>query len=82
MGLDILARRELWNIIRTLRGKITIVLTGHYLEEIEALCDRVAILASGKLLDIGTVAEIKARTGKDSFEDAFIATVEKGGAAK
>lgn len=82
LGLDVLARRELWDIIRALRGKITIVLTSHYLEEIEALCDRVAILASGKLLDIGTVAEIKARTGKKTFEDAFVATVEKGGAAK
>ena len=82
LGLDVLARRELWDIIRALRGKITIVLTSHYLEEIEALCDRVAILASGKLLDIGTVAEIKARTGQETFEDAFVATVEKGGAAK
>lgn len=82
LGLDVLARRELWDIIRALRGKITIVLTSHYLEEIEALCDRVAILASGKLLDIGTVVEIKARTGKETFEDAFVATVEKGGAAK
>ena len=82
LGLDVLARRELWDIIRALRGKITIVLTSHYLEEIEALCDRVAILASGKLLDTGTVAEIKARTGKETFEDAFVATVEKGGAAK
>ena len=82
LGLDVLARRELWDIIRALRGKITIVLTSHYLEEIEALCDRVAILASGKLLDIGTVAEITARPGKETFEDAFVATVEKGGASK
>lgn len=82
LGLDVLARRELWDIIRALRGKITIVLTSHYLEEIEALCDRVAILASGNLLDIGTVAKIKARTGKESFEDAFVATVEKGGAVR
>lgn len=78
LGLDVLARRELWDIIRALRGKITIVLTSHYLEEIEALCDRVAILASGNLLDIGTVSEIKERTGKESFEDAFVATVERG----
>lgn len=78
LGLDVLARRELWDIIRALRGKITIVLTSHYLEEIEALCDRVAILASGNLLDIGTVTEIKERTGKESFEDAFVATVERG----
>ena len=56
--------------------------TFRHAEKITALCDRVAILASGKLLDIGTVAEIKARTGKETFEDAFVATVEKGGAAK
>lgn len=76
LGLDVLARRELWRIIGELKGKITIVLTSHYLEEIEALCDRVAILSSGELLDTGTVEEIKARTGKSSFEDAFVATVE------
>ena len=73
-----LARRELWEIIRALKGKITVVLTSHYLEEIEALCDRVAILSSGHLLETGSVAEIKARTGKDSFEDAFVAVVEGG----
>lgn len=78
LGLDVLARRELWEIIRTLKGQITIVLTSHYLEEIEALCDRVAILASGHLLASGTVAEIKAETGRESFEDAFVAVVEKG----
>ena len=78
LGLDVLARRELWEIIRALKGKITVVLTSHYLEEIEALCDRVAILSSGHLLETGSVAEIKARTGKDSFEDAFVAVVEGG----
>lgn len=78
LGLDVLARRELWEIIRALKGKITVVLTSHYLEEIEALCDRVAILSSGHLLETGSVAEIKARTGKDAFEDAFVAVVEGG----
>lgn len=78
LGLDVLARRELWEIIRTLKGQVTIVLTSHYLEEIEALCDRVAILASGHLLTCGTVAQIKAATGRESFEDAFVAVVEKG----
>ena len=82
LGLDVLARRELWEIIRALRGSVTIVLTSHYLEEIEALCDRVAILASGHLLGLGTVAEIKAETGKESFEDAFVAIVEQGGRAE
>lgn len=81
LGLDVLARRELWEIIRGLRGKITVVLTSHYLEEIEALCDRVAILASGRLLACGTVAEITARTGCTSFEDAFVSIVEQEGSA-
>ena len=72
LGLDVIARRELWNIINNLKSKLTIILTSHYLEEIEALCDRVAIMKSGKLLAIGTVAEIKKIANKDSFEDAFI----------
>ena len=72
LGLDVIARRELWNIINNLKSKLTIILTSHYLEEIEALCDRVAIMKSGKLLAIGTVSEIKKIANKDSFEDAFI----------
>lgn len=76
LGLDVLARRELWEIIRALKGKITVVLTSHYLEEIEALCDRVAILASGQLLALGTVAQIKTDTGAERFEDAFVRLVE------
>ncbi|MBQ9714193.1 MAG: ABC transporter ATP-binding protein [Clostridia bacterium] len=76
LGLDVFARRELWNIIKKLREKITIILTSHYLEEIEALCDRVAILSCGKLLHTGTVAQIKEITGSQNFEDAFIKFVE------
>lgn len=76
LGLDVLARRELWEIIRALKGKITIVLTSHYLEEIEALCDRVAILSSGQLLALGTVAQIKADTNEARFEDAFVKFIE------
>lgn len=76
LGLDVLARRELWKIIEKLKGKITIVLTSHYLEEIEALCDRVAVLSSGKLLDVGTTEELKQKTGADSFENAFVSIVE------
>lgn len=72
LGLDVIARRELWNIINNLKSKLTIILTSHYLEEIEALCDRVAILKSGKLLAIGTVDEIKKIANKDTFGDAFI----------
>ncbi len=72
LGLDVLARRELWKIIGGLRGKVTIVLTSHYLEEIEALCDRVAILNKGEVLACGTTGEIKERAKADSFEDAFV----------
>lgn len=75
LGLDVLIRRELWKIIKSLKGKTTIVLTSHYLEEIEALCDRVAILSRGHLLDIGTVEETKEHTKENSFEEAFVKIV-------
>ena len=76
LGLDVFARRELWNIIRKLKKDITIILTSHYLEEIENLCDRVAILSNGKLLKTGTIEEIKQITNTQNFEDAFIKLVE------
>ncbi len=76
LGLDVLARSELWDTIRALKGKITIVLTTHYMEEAEALSDRVGIMAGGKLLALGTPQEIKAFTGKERFEDAFVAMVK------
>ena len=76
LGLDVFARRELWNIIKKLKKNITIILTSHYLEEIENLCDRVAILSNGKLLKTGTIEEIKQITNTQSFEDAFIKLVE------
>ena len=75
LGLDVLARRELWNIINKFKGKITIILTSHYLEEIEALCDRVAIMSKGNLLIEGTLKEIKEKTNETSFEEAFIKIV-------
>lgn len=76
LGLDVFARRELWAIINKLKDKVTIILTSHYLEEIEALCDRVAILSKGKLLQVGTIDEIKKISNANSFEDAFIKVVE------
>lgn len=76
LGLDVLARRELWKIIEKLKGKITIVLTSHYLEEIEALCDRVAVLSDGELLATGTTEELIKQTGANNFEDAFVSIVE------
>jgi len=78
LGLDVLARRELWRIIEKLKGKITIVLTTHYLEEAEALADRIAIMASGKLVAAGTAEELKILANASNFEDAFITLCEGG----
>ena len=73
LGLDVLARRELWGILRDLKGKVTVVLTTHYLEEAEALADRIGILSRGRMVACDTADALKARAGKDSFEEAFIA---------
>lgn len=73
LGLDVLARRELWSIIRKIKGKTTIILTTHYLEEAEALSDRIGILAHGKLTALGTAQELMEMSGANNFEDAFIA---------
>ena len=75
LGLDVLARRDLWKIINKFKGKITIILTSHYLEEIEALCDRVAIMSKGDLLIEGTIDEIKEKANETSFEEAFVKIV-------
>lgn len=73
LGLDVLARRELWSIIRKLKGKVTIVLTTHYLEEAEELSDRIGIMVKGELKAIGTASELMAQTKTEKFEDAFVA---------
>lgn len=75
LGLDVLARRELWQVIRKIKDKTTIILTSHYLEEIEALCDYIAVLDKGRLIARGTVEEIKQSCGTASFEDAFVKIV-------
>ena len=77
LGLDVLARRELWHVIEKLKGKITIILTTHYLEEAEALSDRIGIMAKGELKAEGTAAELKAKAGTDDFEEAFIRIAEE-----
>lgn len=77
LGLDVLARSDLWDTIRTLKGKITITLTTHYMEEAEALSDRIGIMKDGKLLALGTAVEIKKLAGKEKFEDAFVAIVKE-----
>lgn len=80
LGLDVLARRELWTVISALKGQVTVVLTTHYLEEAEALSDRLGIMVGGKLRALGTVSELCARTGTEKLEDAFVAlATEKGG---
>lgn len=72
LGLDVIARRELWAIITELKKHVTIILTTHYLEEVEALADRVGIMAQGKLVALGTVDELTTQTNTTKFEDAFI----------
>lgn len=79
LGLDVLARRELWKEIRRLKGKVTVVLTTHYLEEAETLSDHIAVLAKGRLRACGTAAELKALAGADNFEDAFVRLVSEEG---
>ena len=76
LGLDVIARSELWDLIRSLKGKVTIILTTHYMEEAEALSDRIAIMKKGKLLICDTAQAIKAIAGTDNFEQAFIQIVK------
>ena len=76
LGLDVLARSDLWELIRALKGTVTVVLTTHYMEEAEALSDRVAIMKDGRLLICGTVHEIMETAGTDRFEEAFIRVVK------
>ena len=76
LGLDVIARSELWDIIRALKGKITVILTTHYMEEAEALSDRIAIMKDGKLLLCDKADQIKKTAGADSFEEAFVRIVK------
>ena len=77
LGLDVLARHDLWEVIRSLKGQVTMILTTHYLEEAEALSDRIGILRSGRLLAAGTAEELKAQAGTADFERAFVAIVKE-----
>ena len=78
LGLDVIAKRELWEIIRSLKGKITIILTTHYMEEAEALSDRIGIMKNGRLLAVGTAEELKRKAGANDFEAAFVSIVKEG----
>ena len=77
LGLDVRARRELWRVIEELKGKITVVLTTHYLEEAEALCGKIAIMSAGVLRAYGTAEDIIKQSGAGSFEDAFLFFTDK-----
>ncbi|MBR5126435.1 MAG: ABC transporter ATP-binding protein [Oscillospiraceae bacterium] len=78
LGLDVIARHDLWDVIRSLKGSITIILTTHYMEEAEALSDRIGIMKNGHLLALGTAEELKEKAGADSFESAFVSIVKEG----
>lgn len=81
LGLDVRARRDLWSHIEKLKGKMTIILTTHYLEEAEALADHIGIMSAGRMMVVGTAQEIKERTGKATLEEAFLSLTdeEEGG---
>ena len=78
LGLDVLARHDLWDTIRSLKGRITIILTTHYMEEAESLSDRIGIMKEGHLLAVGTAEELKAKAETDDFETAFVSIVREG----
>jgi ABC-2 type transport system ATP-binding protein len=77
LGLDVLARHDLWELIQALKGRITVILTTHYMEEAEALSDRIGIMKSGRLLAVGTAEELKQKAGTDDFESAFVSIVRE-----
>lgn len=76
LGLDVLARRELWNVVEALKGKITIVLTTHHMEEAEHLADRIAIMVDGKIAAMGTLGELEKQSGKSGLEESFVKIAE------
>lgn len=78
LGLDVIARHELWNTIRALKGRVTIILTTHYMEEAEALSDRIGIMKNGRLLAVATAQQLKSQAGTDDFEKAFVSIVKEG----
>lgn len=77
LGLDVIARHELWDIIKSLKGKVTIILTTHYMEEAESLSDRIGIMRSGRLLAVGTVDELNKRANTHDLETAFVSIVKE-----
>ena len=78
LGLDVLARRELWRAVESLKGRVTVVLTTHYMEEAEALSDRIGVMIGGRLAAVGTLSELETLTGKKGLEEAFVALASGG----
>jgi len=78
LGLDVIARHELWDTIRSMKGKVTIILTTHYMEEAEVLSDRIGIMKNGQLMAVGTVESLKEQSGAKDFETAFVTIVKEG----
>ena len=78
LGLDVRARRELWKVLEALKGKVTVVLTTHYLDEAEALADRIGIMHQGRLQALGTASELKKQHSMESLEDIFLILTEEG----
>lgn len=79
LGLDVIARSELWDLIRSMKGRVTIILTTHYMEEAESLSDRIGIMKNGRLLVCGTAASIREMMGAERFDEAFIQVVKGAG---
>ena len=77
LGMDVLARRELWKIIEDLKGKTTIILTTHYMEEAEALSDRIGVMIRGQLVELGTLSELEEKTGRKGLEEVFVSLAER-----
>lgn len=77
LGLDVIARSELWDLIQSMKGHMTIILTTHYMEEAEALSDRIGIMKDGKLLVVETAQKLMEITGTNKFEDAFVTIVKE-----
>ena len=78
LGLDVIARKELWKVINSLKGRITIILTTHYMEEAESLSDRIGIMANGNIVEVGTSKELIKKTKAKNFEDAFVSIATGG----
>ncbi|WP_273327995.1 ABC transporter ATP-binding protein [Vallitalea guaymasensis] len=72
-GLDARARRDVWKILTSLKAKgLTILLTSHFMDEVEALCDSICILKKGQIVFYGTISEAIAQSPCEKFEDAYL----------